>query len=191
MFNPFAKINLQINKNEVQYISKYEMNKNLTSSIFANFFQTSLQLDWYKICLKNLGAVTMDGQTVINDNDKSGDVQTQVKEIASEPYSTSYKILYASPLKKKNCIRINSDINGILVGSTTVAIGYSTFQKYDAKAGTGPHEYSITFKQQFSKTVLYIEQDWVMLITKYLVIVLLWSALILLIREIAKFLRIK
>lgn len=69
MFNPFLKISLKPNTNEPQYISKLEINKNLTGIILADFFQTSLQLGWYQICFNNQGALNINGNTVTDSKD--------------------------------------------------------------------------------------------------------------------------
>jgi len=125
--------------------------------------------------------MTVNGQTAVNHNDRGGDIQIEVKEILPEPFATDYKTLSASPFKKENCIRINSDINGISVGSTTGMFGDSWTDETS----------TITFDYYFNKILLYIKQDWMSLFTKYIVIILLWSSLILLTREIIKFLRSK
>lgn len=188
MFDPFTRITLKTNTNEPQFVSRTQINDNLTSSFLAEFFQTSLQLGWYKICFENHGALEMGGRTIINREDR-GDVQIQVREVIPIPFNVEYSRLSARPFENTDCIRIGSGVEGINVGSSTLNLGARINDRPGDFVMHGENEFSMDFLFDFTKMDLYIRQDWTAFGVKYLVMVVLWASFTLLAQSIWNFLR--
>ncbi len=192
MFNPFIKIELKSNTNETQYLSRTEINENLTSSVLAEFFQTSLQLDWYQICFENQGAVSIGDRTVVNPQnvrgDDRGNVQIRVKEELPSPFIVYEKKLTARPYEKADCLRINGNIGGMSVGTSTISLGARINDTLEDITFLGDNKFELKMSFDFTKAHLYIKQDWLSLLVKYLVLLVLWSSLILLTRSIGRYL---
>ncbi len=188
MFNPFLHINIMANSNEPQYISNTEIRKNLSNSFLAEFLQTSFRLGWYKICFENHGALTRYGRTVIPLLDDRGNIQIQYREELTKPFSVDYKILSAEPYAKPVCDIIWGNTDGITIGSSTASLGALINDMPRDNKRINGKEFETQFTLDFTKIFIYIKHDWRAYITKYLIILIFWSSLILLIKGIIKFL---
>jgi len=191
MFNPFLRIDIKANTNEPQYISKTEIDKNLSDFFLSEFFQTSLQLGWYKICFENLGILARNGRIVKPLLDDKGEIQIQYKEVLSKPFAIEYKKLNAEPYAKPVCHIVGGNIDGIIIGTSTASLGSLKNDMPGDNIKLNNREFEMEFTFDFTKIILYIKHDWKAYITKYLVVLILWSSLILLIQGIWKFLRPK
>ncbi|HWO07255.1 MAG TPA: hypothetical protein VNM40_01570 [Candidatus Paceibacterota bacterium] len=187
MFDPFTRIELKANTNEPQFISRTQIQDDLTRTFIAEFLQTSLQLGWYQICFENHGALTMGGKTIIDRPDR-GDVQIQVREVLPEPYTVEYDILQAWPFEQADCKQIGNAVDGINVGTSTVNLGARINDQPGDMVMLSDKEFRMDFAVDFTKMRLYIRQDWLAFGVKYLVVVVLWSSLILWARSVWEFL---
>jgi len=188
MFNPFLKIEFRVNTNEPQYISSEAINRSLASSILSEFFQTSLQLGWYQICFENHGALEREGRVVTNTIDNRGNVTMQYKEVLVDSSDTGYKILTGTPDGVPECNRIGGNTKGLNIATSTISLGMPMNDTSEDVTMIGDKEFSFTIGFHFNKLVLYIKQDWLSLLVKYFVILVLWSSFILLVRSTSRFL---
>lgn len=178
MFDPFLRIELATNTNEPQFISKSTLNENLTGSVLAEFFQTSLSLGWYRMCLENNGALSIGGKVVRNREDR-GDITVQVKEVIPSPFIADFNNLSARPFEKADCLIIANNTPGIIVGTSTVSLGARINDLPGEIRMLSEHEFEWSFSVDFSALNLYVKQDLLAFCTKYLVMVFLWVSFVL------------
>jgi len=201
IFDPLIKVEFESNKNEPQYISKKEIDENLTRLVFFEFFQTSLNLGWYKICAENRGVLSTYGKIIVNEeeakkvpkyiktkvivnredvDDDAGDVTIRVKKASALLLNDSYQEFKIRPFGSPNCLRFIGNNEGLVVGSSTASLGRVGSHVLDEKM-IGPEEFETNFSFDFTKINLYIKQDFLAFVIKYAIILLSWGSLILLV----------
>ena len=181
MFDPLATFDLRPNtKNEPRNITGKEINKNLTSFVLANLFQTTLDLGWYKVCFENLGALAINGHTVVNRKDR-GDVQIRVKQGPFLSSVEDYYVLKVRPFEKRDCLRFNGGNDGLTFGTTTVSLGAPVSDMSQDLISISQKLFKINFTVDFTRMHLYIQQDWIFFWIKYGIILIAWGSLLLLV----------
>lgn len=183
IFNPFQTIDLQTNGAETQYVSRSEIDRSMAKYMLSEFFQTSLRLGWYDVCFENNEALNLNGQPIHNgENERS--IELIVKEVLPSPFTADWKTIKAPPFKP-SCLTFGSNNNGLMVGTSTIALG--TVESIPWKCNNETKECSFSFGFEYSKLHLYIQQNpWAFLI-EYIVLVLLWGAINLEVKELKKF----
>ena len=178
MFDPLATFDLKTNVDKPQKIQGSEINNNLAPFILAGFFQTTLDLGWYKICLKNYGALIVNKHVVINGKDDRGNVQMVVMPGVLADNVENYR-LNSKPFGPPECLRFNGGNNGLSVGTSTVNMGMPMNDSQSDRIAT-PEGFITTMTLHLTKLHSYITQDWVAFWIKYTIILIAWSTLLLL-----------
>ncbi len=165
IFNPLKTYPLNTNTDTPQTIVLADINEDLTSFVLADFFQTSLSLGWYNICLDNNTTLPYDDSIIkIVDPSERGAISVSIRTD-----SLGKQTLKARPFEE-DCKNISPRDNMIdlgQIGTTTINDG--------AMRDTSKLTYDEVLKMlQSVKIKLYIKENlWAFLI-KYIILLALW-----------------
>lgn len=201
LFKPFKQIPIPPFPNQTSFISQRDINKDLSTEVLSEFLQTNLNLNRYKLCFQNSGAMEY-----INIPPKLSLIKDQTPNLktvfisftqTNQDNTTSTINLSAAP-RETNCAIIHSTINGISynTGNITTPILGDYFIRLTKQEGDPSTTHmkitlsdgsNIEFNFHLTDIRIFIENDPISIVIQWYLLLILWGTQILLYTSLYNF----
>ena len=176
-------------KNEYFVYSSSDVSDNFTETFFSKVFQTSLSLDWYDVCLVNrnkffVNGIESDSTTLLKDDPEAGALELNL--ISGELHATS---TFYTKLNTKICKTLSLGSKPMILLQN---LSFRRPEKFkalveittkDNNVNLGPIEMTIDMVNSYG----YIQNNILAWTLKFLAILGLWSAFVLFLKKLLKF----
>lgn len=187
LYQPFKSIDIpaRTGENGKVTITQSQINDQLSTQIVADLIQTSLDLKWFHLCVKDEGFVSINEIRISGETSKTSTSHIGSSQFQVNAQNENYTLNVVPD--ETTCILLNSsgDIN-INLGALDTSLG--TMSETPSQY-FGNKKFMTQYTLDFTKLKISLRNDvlWVLLV-KFLLIFLVWSALFFLCRDLNKFL---